>query len=152
MLDGLKVLVTGADGFIGSHLTEALVERGAAVTALCLYNSFDSHGWLDSVPEAVRARLQIIRGDVRDGTLVRSIVEGQAIVFHLAALIGIPYSYVAARSYVETNVIGTLNLLEACRQAGVARMVQTSTSEVYGTALTLPISESHVLQGQSPYS
>lgn len=148
----LKVLVTGADGFIGSHLTEALVERGAAVTALCLYNSFDSHGWLDSVPETVRARLRIIRGDVRDGAFIRSIVEGQAIVFHLAALIGIPYSYFAARSYVETNIIGTLNLLEACRQAGVARMVHTSTSEVYGTALTLPISESHVLQAQSPYS
>lgn len=152
MLDDLKVLVTGADGFIGSHLTEALVERGAAVTALCLYNSFDSNGWLDSVPENVCSRLQIVRGDVRDGAFIRSIVEGKAIVFHLAALIGIPYSYVAARSYVETNVIGTLNLLEACRQAGVARMVQTSTSEVYGTALTLPISESHVLQGQSPYS
>lgn len=148
----LKVLVTGADGFIGSHLVEALVERGAEVTALCFYNSFDSHGWLDSVPEAVRTRLQIVRGDVRDAAFVRGIVQGQDIVFHLAALIGIPYSYLAAHSYVETNVIGTLNVLEASREAGVSRIVHTSTSEVYGTALTLPISESHVLQGQSPYS
>jgi NAD dependent epimerase/dehydratase len=147
-----RVLVTGADGFIGSHLTEALVERGAAVTALCLYNSFDSCGWLDSIPEAIRARLQIVRGDVRDAAFVRTIVQGQDIVFHLAALIGIPYSYVAAHSYVQTNVMGTLNLLEVCREAGVSRIVHTSTSEVYGTALTLPISESHVLQGQSPYS
>ncbi len=148
----MKVLVTGADGFIGSHLVEALVERGADVTALAFYNSFDRHGWLDDVPEAVRMRLQIVRGDVRDAAFVRRIVQGQDIVFHLAALIGIPYSYVAAHSYVETNVVGTLNVLEASREAGVSRVVHTSTSEVYGTALTLPISESHVLQGQSPYS
>lgn len=147
-----KVLVTGADGFIGSHLVEALVERGAEVTALCLYNSFDKHGWIDNVPESVRVRLQIVRGDVRDAAFIRRIVQEQDIVFHLAALIGIPYSYVAAQSYVETNVVGTLNVLEACREAGVSRVVHTSTSEVYGTALTLPISESHVLQGQSPYS
>lgn len=148
----VKVLVTGADGFIGSHLAEALVERGAEVTALCFYNSFDRHGWLDNLPETVRMRMHIIRGDVRDAAFVHRLVQGQDIVFHLAALIGIPYSYVAAQCYVETNVVGTLNLLEASREAGVSRIVHTSTSEVYGTALTLPISESHVLQGQSPYS
>jgi NAD dependent epimerase/dehydratase len=148
----IKILVTGADGFIGSHLTEALISRSAVVTALCLYNSFDKHGWLDDLPEAVRARLTIRRGDIRDATFVRRVARGQDIIFHLAALIAIPYSYVAAQSYVETNVLGTLNLLEAARESGVGRVVHTSTSEVYGTALTLPIAEDHRLQGQSPYS
>jgi UDP-glucose 4-epimerase len=148
----VKILVTGADGFIGSHLTEALVSRGAEVTALCLYNSFDSHGWLDDLPEPARAKLKLMRGDVRDAAFVRRIVHGQEVVFHLAALIAIPYSYVAAQSYVETNVLGTLNVLEAAREIGIPRVVHTSTSEVYGTALTLPITESHPLQGQSPYS
>lgn len=149
---GMKVLVTGADGFIGSHLTEALVEAGAQVTALALYNSFDSHGWLDDVPEPVRQSLTMIRGDVRDAAFVARIVQGQHVVFHLAALIAIPHSYAAAQSYVETNVIGTLNVLEAARQYGTERVIQTSTSEVYGTAQTMPIAESHPLQGQSPYS
>lgn len=148
----VKILVTGADGFIGSHLAEALVSHGAEVTALCLYNSFDKHGWLDDLPEAVRTRLSVERGDVRDAAFVRRIVRGQEIVFHLAALIAIPHSYFAAQSYVDTNVLGTLNVLEAARELGVPRVVQTSTSEVYGTALTLPIAESHPLQGQSPYS
>ncbi|SDR60403.1 UDP-glucose 4-epimerase [Rhizobiales bacterium GAS191] len=150
--DNLKVLVTGADGFIGSHLTEKLVARGAKVTALCLYNSFDHHGWLDDLPAAARAKLTIVRGDIRDSAFVRRIVQGQDILFHLAALIAIPHSYAAAQSYVETNILGTLNMLEAARESDVVRFVHTSTSEVYGTAITMPIAESHPLQGQSPYS
>ncbi len=149
---GLKVLVTGADGFIGSHLTETLAGLGAEVTALCQYNSFDSHGWLDDLPDAVQARLKRVRGDIRDAAFIRRLVQGQEIVFHLAALIAIPYSYVAAQAYVETNVLGTLNVLEASRESRPTRVIHTSTSEVYGTAITLPISESHPLQGQSPYS
>jgi NAD dependent epimerase/dehydratase len=148
----LKILVTGADGFIGSHLTAALVSRAAEVTALSCYNSFDMHGWLDDLPASARARVTVRRGDIRDSGFVRRIVRGQDIVFHLAALIAIPYSYVAAQSYVETNVLGTLNVLEAAREIGVTRVVHTSTSEVYGSALTLPIAEGHPLQGQSPYS
>jgi NAD dependent epimerase/dehydratase len=148
----VKILVTGADGFIGSHLAQALVNRDAKVTALCLYNSFDKHGWLDDLPEATRAGLEVRRGDIRDAAFVRHLVHGQDVIFHLAALIAIPHSYVAAQSYVDTNVLGTLNLLEAARDSGIARIVHTSTSEVYGTALTLPIAESHPLQGQSPYS
>jgi UDP-glucose 4-epimerase len=147
-----KVIVTGADGFIGSHLTEALVSAGAAVTALAQYNSFDSHGWLDDLPELVRDRLNLVRGDVRDAAFIGRLVQGHEIVFHLAALIAIPHSYIAPQSYVETNVLGTLNVLEAARQHGIERIVHTSTSEVYGTALTMPINESHPLQGQSPYS
>ncbi|MBZ9657705.1 SDR family NAD(P)-dependent oxidoreductase [Mesorhizobium sp. ESP-6-4] len=149
---GKKVLVTGADGFIGSHLTEALVRNGADVTALALYNSFDSHGWLDDLPDNIRAHLKSVRGDVRDSAFLNRIMRGQAVVFHLAALIAIPYSYAAAQSYVETNVMGTMNVLEAARQWDTERVVHTSTSEVYGTALTMPIKESHPLQGQSPYS
>jgi NAD dependent epimerase/dehydratase len=150
--NGLNVLVTGADGFIGSHLTEKLVSRSAKVTALCFYNSFDHCGWLDDLPEAVRAKLRLVRGDIRDSAFVRRITREQNIVFHLAALIAIPHSYTAAQSYVDTNVLGTLNLLEATRESGVTRLVHTSTSEVYGTAITMPITESHPLQGQSPYS
>ncbi len=149
---GAKVLVTGADGFIGSHVTEALIRANAEVTALALYNSFDSHGWLDDLPADVKKRLKLVRGDVRDSGFVNRIVEGQDTVLHLAALIAIPYSYVAAQSYVETNVLGTLNVLEAARVFKTKRVVHTSTSEVYGTAQTMPISESHPLQGQSPYS
>jgi NAD dependent epimerase/dehydratase len=149
---GQKVLVTGADGFIGSHVTEALVRQGANVTALALYNSFDSHGWLDDVDPALRRSLNLVRGDIRDGAFVSRLVQGHSAVFHLAALIAIPYSYSAAQSYVETNIMGSLNVLEAARQWGTERIVQTSTSEVYGTAQTMPISESHPLQGQSPYS
>ena len=113
---GLKVLVTGADGFIGSHLTEKLVQRGAKVTALCLYNSFDHHGWLDDLPDETRGKLTLVRGDIRDSAFVRRLAEGQEIIFHLAALIAIPYSYAAAQSYAETNVLGTLNVLEASRR------------------------------------
>jgi NAD dependent epimerase/dehydratase len=149
---GAKILVTGADGFIGSHLTEALVLAGANVTALAQYNSFDSHGWLDDLPEPTRQKINLVRGDIRDAAFVSRLVNGNEIVFHLAALIAIPYSYLAAQSYVETNVLGTLNVLEAARQHGTERIVHTSTSEVYGTAIKMPIDESHPLQGQSPYS
>ena len=149
---GTKILVTGADGFIGSHLTEALASAEAEVTALAQYNSFDSHGWLDDLPEPIRQRVNLVRGDVRDAAFISRLVHGHEIVFHLAALIAIPYSYVAPQSYVETNVLGTLNILEAARQHGTERIVHTSTSEVYGTALTMPIDETHPLRGQSPYS
>jgi UDP-glucose 4-epimerase len=149
---GAKVLVTGADGFIGSHLTEALVAADAEVTALAQYNSFDSHGWLDDLPDPIRGKVYLVRGDVRDAAFIGRIVHDHDIVFHLAALIAIPHSYVAPQSYVETNVLGTLNVLEAARQHSTERIVHTSTSEVYGTALAMPINESHPLQGQSPYS
>src|SRR6266568_4647246 len=136
---GTKILVTGADGFIGSHLTEALVSADAEVTALAQYNSFDSHGWLDDLPEPIRERVNLVRGDIRDAAFISRLAQGQEIVFHLAALIAIPYSYVAPQSYVETNVLGTLNVLEAARQHGTERIVHTSTSEVYGTAIKMPI-------------
>lgn len=149
---GRNVLVTGADGFIGSHLVEQLVETEANVTALCLYNSFDSCGWIDALPTSIRAQIDVVRGDIRDAAMMRRLVANKDTVFHLAALIAIPHSYAAAGSYVDTNVTGTLNLLEAAREHGIRRLVHTSTSEVYGTAITVPISESHPLQGQSPYS
>lgn len=151
-IGGRNVLVTGADGFIGSHLVERLVAAGARVTALSLYNAFDTHGWLDSLTDEVRGAFRCFRGDVRDPQCVTDAVAGQEVVFHLAALIGIPYSYAAAHSYVDVNVIGTLNVLEAARRHGVGRLIHTSTSEVYGTALRTPIDEAHPLQGQSPYA
>jgi UDP-glucose 4-epimerase len=146
------VLVTGADGFIGSHLVERLVADGANVRAFCLYNSRGSAGWLDDVPAPTREALDIRLGDIRDARFVEGAVEGVSHVFHLAALIAIPYSYVAAASFVETNVAGTLHVLEAARRAGVERVVHTSTSEVYGTPDELPIRETHPLQAQSPYA
>ena len=151
-LRDVNVLVTGADGFIGSNLTTRLVAEGARVTALCLYNSFDHHGWLDDLPEQAQRQIQLVRGDVRDAAFMRRLMRDQVMVFHLAALIAIPHSYVAVQSYAETNILGTINVLEAARDAGVGRVVHTSTSEVYGTALTIPIDESHPLQGQSPYA
>ena len=151
-LAGRPVLVTGADGFIGSHLAERLVAEGARVRAFCLYNSRGSAGWLDEVPAATRDALDIRLGDIRDARFVEATTAGVEIVFHLAALIAIPYSYEAAESFVDTNVRGTLNLLEAARRAGVQRLVQTSTSEVYGTPETLPIREIHPLNPQSPYA
>jgi UDP-glucose 4-epimerase len=147
-----RVLVTGADGFIGSHLVERLASAGAQVTALAQYNSFDSAGWLDDVAPGLQQGLRIVRGDIRDPGFVRTLVEGQNVVFHLAALIAIPHSYVAPASFVETNITGTLNVLEAARLHGIERIVHTSTSEVYGTAQTTPIAEDHPYQAQSPYA
>lgn len=146
------VAVTGADGFIGSHLTEELVRAGYRVRAMAIYNSQGSYGWLDTVPAETMQHVEVQLGDVRDAGSVRALMQGAQTVYHLAALIAIPYSYVAPRSYVETNITGTLNVLEAARELGTARVVHTSTSEVYGTARTAPIHESHPLQGQSPYS
>jgi len=147
-----RVLVTGADGFIGSHLTEALVRAGARVRAFCLYNSQGSLGWLDQTDAAVSRALDVYLGDIRDAHFVERGCEDVEVVFHLAALIAIPYSYLAPESFVDTNVRGTLNVLEAVRRAGCARLVQTSTSEVYGTPETVPITEAHPLRAQSPYS
>jgi NDP-hexose 4,6-dehydratase len=144
--------VTGADGFIGSHLVEALVARGDRVRALALYTSLGTRGWLDALPADVLASVEVVAGDVRDPELVAGFCDGVDTVFHLAALIAIPYSYAAPRSYLDTNAGGTLNVLEAVRRAGVRRFVHTSTSEVYGTAQRVPIDEDHPLQGQSPYS
>ncbi len=145
-----KVLVTGADGFIGSHLTEHLVAEGYEVRAFVLYNSFNSWGWLDQSP--VREGLDVFAGDIRDPHGVRKAMEGCDAVLHLAALIAIPYSYHSPDTYVDTNVKGTLNIVQAARELGVSKVVHTSTSEVYGTARFVPITEEHPLQGQSPYS
>ena len=147
---GKRVLVTGAGGFIGSHLTEHLVALGAEVRALVHYNALGSSGWLDHSP--VRESAQVMAGDICDRDSVRRAVEGRDVVFHLAALIAIPYSYHAPESYIRTNIQGTLNVLQAARETGVASVVHTSTSEVYGTAQYVPIDEAHPLQGQSPYS
>jgi UDP-glucose 4-epimerase len=151
-LRGTRVLVTGADGFIGSHLVERLVLEGADVRAFCLYNSRGSAGWLDEIDPATRAALDIRLGDIRDARFVAAATEGVEVVFHLAALIAIPYSYVAPQSFIDTNVSGTLHALEAARAAGVRRFIQTSTSEVYGTPESLPIRETHPLAAQSPYA
>jgi NAD dependent epimerase/dehydratase len=147
-----KILVTGADGFIGSHLVEELVRQGRSVRALVLYNSFDQWGWLDSVPERVRSSIEVIMGDVRDPNGMRTALKGCESVLHLAALIGIPYSYHAADSYVDVNIRGTLNIVQAARDLGLRKVVVTSTSEVYGTAQFVPITEEHPLVGQSPYA
>lgn len=147
---GRKVLVTGAAGFIGSHLAEALVRAGATTRAMVHYNSAGSRGWLEH--SAVRDEIEIIAGDIADRDSIKEAVAGTDVVFHLAALIAIPYSYRAPESYVRTNIIGTMNALQAAREAGIERFIQTSTSEVYGTARYAPIDEGHPLQGQSPYS
>lgn len=147
-----QVLVTGADGFIGSHLTEALVRQGHEVRAFTLYNSFNSWGWLDHCAADVRGKFEVFSGDVRDPNGVRTAMKGCDTVLHLAALIAIPYSYHSPDTYVDTNVKGTLNVLQAARDLGVSRLIHTSTSEVYGTARFVPITEQHPLQGQSPYS
>lgn len=148
----MKVLVTGADGFIGSHLVEALVRKGYAVRAFVLYNSFGSWGWLDAVSGEVKDQLEIFSGDIRDPHGVMEAMRGCDAVLHLAALIAIPYSYHSPDTYIDTNIKGTLNVLQAARDLGVSKVVHTSTSEVYGTARFVPITEDHPLQGQSPYS
>jgi len=149
---GKRVLVTGAGGFIGSHLTERLVREGAKVRAMVHYNSRNDWGQVELLDQSVRDGLEVFSGDIRDPFFSREAVKDQAVVFHLAALIAIPYSYVAPADYVFTNVVGTLNILQACRDLGVEKMVHTSTSETYGTAQYVPIDEKHPLQGQSPYS
>jgi NAD dependent epimerase/dehydratase len=149
-LTGKKVLVTGAGGFIGSHLAERLVGAGAAVRALTHYNALGTNGWLDY--SSLRQNLEIVRGDICDRDSVREAMKGQEIVFHLAAVIAIPYSYHAPGSYVQTNIVGTLNVLQSAREGDVSRVILTSTSEVYGTAQYVPIDERHPLQAQSPYA
>lgn len=148
----MKVLVTGADGFIGSHLTETLIARGYDVRAFALYNSFNSWGWLDQSPKHIRDKLDVFSGDIRDPYGVKAAMQGCDAVLHLAALIAIPFSYHSPDTYVDTNVKGTLNVLQAARELGIKRVIHTSTSEVYGTARFVPITEAHPLQGQSPYS
>ncbi|MCI9198938.1 MAG: SDR family NAD(P)-dependent oxidoreductase [Lachnospiraceae bacterium] len=147
-----KVLVTGADGFIGSHLVEELLKEGYDVRAFVLYNSFNTWGWLDTFPKETLDKIDVFTGDVRDPNAVRKAMEGMDAVLHLAALIAIPYSYYAPDAYVDTNIKGTLNVLQAARDLGTERVLVTSTSEVYGTAQYVPIDEKHPYQGQSPYS
>lgn len=151
-LKGKKVLVTGAEGFIGSHLTERLVELGAKVTALVQYNSFNNWGWIDTFDNEVKDSINVVTGDIREYDNIKRIIKGQDVVFHLAALIAIPYSYLSPMAYIRTNVEGTTNILEACKEYGVEKIIHTSTSETYGTAQYVPIDENHPLQGQSPYS
>ena len=147
-----KVLVTGADGFIGSHLTEELVKKGYNVKAFVYYNSFNSWGWLDTLPSEIMNNVEIFQGDIRDPNGVREAMKGCKAVFHLAALIAIPFSYHSPDTYVDTNIKGTLNVLQAARELDVDKILITSTSEVYGTAQYVPIDEKHPFQGQSPYS
>ncbi len=151
-LNGKKILVTGADGFIGSHLVETLVKDGYDVRAFVLYNSFGSWGWLDKSPDSIKQHIEVVAGDVRDPHGVKEAMKGCNVVLHLAALIAIPYSYSSPSTYVETNVQGTLNIVQAARELNIDRVICTSTSETYGTALFVPITEEHPLQGQSPYS
>lgn len=151
-LKNKKVLVTGADGFIGSHLTERLVELGANVTALVQYNSFNNWGWIETLDKHVKKEIEVYTGDIREYDNISKVIKGKDVIFHLAALIAIPYSYQSPAAYVRTNVEGTLNILEACKTYEVQKIVHTSTSEVYGTAQYVPIDEKHPLQGQSPYS
>jgi NAD dependent epimerase/dehydratase len=147
-----KVLVTGADGFIGSHLVELLVETGCQVKAFAYYNSFGSWGWLDHVSSEVKNNIEVFLGDIRDPHGVKVAATGCDVIFHLAALIGIPYSYHSPDTYIDTNIKGTLNILQAARELEIEKLIHTSTSEVYGTAQFVPITEDHPLQGQSPYS
>ncbi|UKJ46045.1 SDR family NAD(P)-dependent oxidoreductase [Lysinibacillus sp. JK80] len=147
-----KILITGADGFIGSHLTEQLVREGHEVRAFVYYNSFNSWGWLDQAPQDIKSQLNVFSGDIRDPYGVKEAMKGCTHVLNLAALIAIPYSYHSPATYVDTNVTGTLNIVQAAKELNVEKVVHTSTSEVYGTAMYVPIDENHPLQGQSPYS
>jgi len=151
-LKNKKVLITGADGFIGSHLVEHLVEEGCNIRAFVYYNSFNSWGWLDSLDKSTLSKIEIFAGDIRDSNGVRKAMENIQVVFHLAALIAIPFSYYSPDSYVDTNIKGTLNVLQAAKDAKCEKILITSTSEVYGTAIYVPIDENHPFQGQSPYS
>lgn len=151
-LKNKKILVTGADGFIGSHLTEYLISQGCDVRAFVYYNSFGSWGWLDQAPKHIKDNLDVFAGDIRDPHGVRKAAQNCQVILHLAALIGIPFSYHSPDAYVDTNIKGTLNIVQAARELDVEKVVQTSTSEVYGTARFVPITEAHPLQGQSPYS
>jgi UDP-glucose 4-epimerase len=151
-ITGKRVVVTGAEGFIGSHLCEAAVRAGAKVTALSLYDAFGARGWLDTLDPQTLAEMVVARGDLRDSATIAGLFEGADMVFHLGALIAVPYSYQAVQSYIDVNIKGTVNVLEAARTANVARIVHTSTSEVYGTAQFTPITEDHPYQGQSPYA
>lgn len=151
-LKNKNILVTGADGFIGSHLAERLVALGARVTALAQYNSFNSWGWMDTLEEQIKKEIEVYTGDIREYDSISKAIKGKDVVFHLAALIAIPYSYQSPAAYVRTNVEGTLNVMQASLDYGVEKIVHTSTSEVYGTARYVPIDEEHPLQGQSPYS
>lgn len=148
----MKVLITGSEGFIGSHLVELLVKSGYKVTALTLYNSFNDIGWLKNIDKKVLKKIKIFSGDIRDKSLVDEILKNKDVVINLAALIGIPYSYKSVESYVDTNVKGTMNLLNSAKKYKIKRFIQTSTSEVYGTAKYIPIDEKHPLSGQSPYA
>lgn len=152
ILKNKKVLITGADGFIGSHLVERLLDEGCEIRAFVYYNSFNNWGWLDTFDKEKLSRIEIFVGDIRDPHGVRKAMVGIEVVFHLAALIAIPYSYYSPESYVDANIKGTLNILQACRDLNVEKLLVTSTSEVYGTALYVPIDEKHPRQGQSPYS
>lgn len=152
ILSGKRVLVTGADGFIGSHLVEQLIQEGCKVKAFCYYNSFNSWGWLDTLPQQILDQIEVFTGDIRDPNGVRTAMKDIDVVFHLAALIAIPFSYHSPDSYIDTNVKGTLNIVQAAKDLGIERVLVTSTSEVYGTAQYIPIDEKHPRQPQSPYS
>ncbi|MCL4135740.1 UNVERIFIED_CONTAM: hypothetical protein GTU68_006797 [Idotea baltica] len=151
-LTGKNIVVTGAGGFIGSHLVELLLKRGANIKALVRYNSTSKAGWLDTLPSEVKSNIEIVFGDIRDSKFIENITKKQDLIFHLAALIGIPYSYSAPTSYVSTNIEGTLNVLEAANKNNISKVIHTSTSEVYGSAQYVPINESHPIQPQSPYA
>tara|TARA_B100001063_G_C16751198_1_gene550375 strand:+ start:859 stop:1854 length:996 start_codon:yes stop_codon:yes gene_type:complete len=148
----MKILLTGADGFIGSHLAEKLIKNGYETKAFVMYNSFNSWGWLDTIDKKVRDKIDIFSGDIRDSQCLREAIKGCDTVIHLAALIAIPFSYISPRSYVDTNVHGTLNILEVSKEMNISKIIHTSTSEVYGSALHIPIDEEHPIRGQSPYS
>ena len=147
-----KIFVTGADGFMGSHLTEALIRKGYGVRALVYYNPFNTYGWLEGLPVQIRKKIEIFLGDIRDPYRLKEVMKGCEVVFHLAALTGIPYSYQSPESYVETNISGTLNVMQSARELGLRKVIHISSSEVYGSAKFVPITEEHPLEGRSPYS